>query len=426
MSSVFLLEPSTSLKRRHVAEVVSEPRRAVAPGADQASQRLMEIRQYALDNLESLVRQFQDSLAHTGRGSVRLATSAAEAAEYIGDICGPTRTIAINKSAAVTKELAPALRQAGFEVSESYFQQFPSFHNRFEEYWQLPSISPVTVDLSLSSPIDLNALRQRSLARQGVRDMVAVLGVGAASAADGSLFLLQHGRNITDIFQQARKVILVVGLDKVTAGLGEAAFQTRCMALFGAEAVLMDLQAREDIGPAIDEMPVMPPEGASPEIDILLLDNGRSHIMETAYRQLLACINCRACIKDCPAYKYFSGPLQWGPKEYVYFFALGQNHSLDLCLQCGMCRSRCPLDIDVPRLIALGRSQKRQPVINRLPANFETVARQGSAAPWVVNTALSSRPLRWLAHVALGLSKDRQLPRFQKHAFARWYQDQVE
>lgn len=396
------------------------------PGAEEARRRLREIRQHTLDKLESLVKQFQDSLAQKGQLRMHVATSAAEAAEYIGGVCGATRTVAINKSAAVTKELAPVLRRAGFEVSESYFHQFPSFHSRFKEYWELPSIGFNVVDLSFSSPADLNQLRQRSLARQGVRDMVAVLGVGAASAADGSLFLLQHGRNITDIFQQARKVILVVGLDKLAVGPEEALFQTRCMALFGAEAFLMDLQPREDIGPAIDELPVLPPEAASPEIDILLLDNGRSQIRGTPYRQLLTCINCRACLKECPTYKYFSGPLRWSPKEYLYFFALGQNPSLDLCLQCGMCRSQCPIDIDIPGLIVFSRSQNRQPLINKLLANFETVARQGSTVPFVVNTTLSSRPLRWLADYALGLSKDRKLPRFQRHTFARWYRDQAE
>jgi L-lactate utilization protein LutB len=427
MTSVFLLEPSAVPKRRQWAETVSERKRAdLALEREEAERRLKEIRSYTVANLESLTERLRSVLGQMADVHVDLAENVPQAVAYIGRVCGPTRSLAVNKSAAVNKELAPALSRAGFEISESYFLQYPAFENRFQQHWQLPPLGFDLLDLSLSTPVDMNRLREWTLTHVGARDTVAVLGVGAASATDGSLYFFQHGRNIADIFQQARKVILVVSLDKVTSGAEEALFQTRCMALFGADSVLLDLQPKENVGPAIDELSMLPREEASTELHVLLLDNGRRRILGTPYRELLTCINCRACIKQCPTYNHFAGPYRWSPKEYVYFFAQGRNHSLDLCIQCGLCRRRCPIDIDIPGLIAFSRSRKRWSVLDQVMANLETLMRLSSTAPLFANKAATSRALRHLAHRTVGLSEERQLPRLPRGSFERWFQGKVE
>lgn len=392
MIPVFLLEPSSLIKRRQFAKIFSEPKRPILPLVDEGRQRLKDIRQHSLNNLESLINQFQTNLTKNHQAQISVAANSEQMAQHMLHICGPTKTIAINNSSLISKELVPALLESGFAIAESYYQQFPSFQSQFQNYWQLPDLEFNVLNHALTPPIDLNQLRQRSMAQTGVRDFAALLGVGAASAEDGSIFLFQHGHNISDIFKQARKLILVIGLEKVTAGFEEAAFQTKCLALFGAETRLLDLQPSAKTGPAIDELPIHPASSAPDMVHVIIFDNGRRHILGSPFRQLITCINCRACIKNCPTYKYFGGAFHWSPKEYLYFFALNQNPSLDLCLQCGLCRRNCPLEIDIPGLIAFGRSRKRQPFVNKMLTNIETIGKLASLAPLRSTPPLITNP----------------------------------
>jgi L-lactate utilization protein LutB len=429
MSFVYLLEPSPALKIQRFGLTISDPKRAANLKVDDAEYRILverqinEIRKDSLNDLDSLAQQFQESLAQKDGVRLILAETADQAVQHIQRISGSTRTIAVNKAATVRNELIPSLRRAGFDVCESYFHQYESFQNRFEGPWQFPSFGLGVLGSSISMPVDLTRLRRHRLAREGARDMVAVMGVSAAASEDGSMYFFQHGHNISGIFQQARKVILVVGLDKLTNRAEESIFQTSCMALYGVESVLLGLQPKDEIGPSVDDLPMLPREAASKEIFVLLLDNGRRRILNTQYRALLTCISCRACSGCCPTYTYFGGPQNLSPKEYVYFYALGQNDSLELCIQCGQCKSHCPVAIDIPGLIAFSRSKMPRPLVEKILANYETVSKPGRSIPSLVNALVNNRIFRGLAENTLGISKDRSLPSFPKESFADWFHE---
>ena len=75
--------------------------------------------------------------------------------------------------------------------------------------------------------------------------------------------------------------MLVVGLDKVVKTREDAALQTKCMGLFGLEAMLLNLRQREDGGPTFDSLP---PAVKAPDQrwHVILLDNGRSRMLSGA------------------------------------------------------------------------------------------------------------------------------------------------
>jgi len=419
MIPILCLQPTAEGKRRHSARKLVRPRGDFWD-LEAVKQELGDLRLRSCQKIGQLADRFQRRLSAEADVYFTSAGTAAEAAEAISTLSRPSRNIAINRSAVVGKELAPLLAQAGFRIIETYPPVPAAFTARFSQYWELPSLLPEAVGFSLERVGNLAGMRRASIHRDGVKDFVAVLGVSAA-AADGALLFLQHFDNITRLFEQARKVILVVAPDKLTESAEEAIFQTRCLALFGAPALLLDLSRAEPPSGAfaLEELPFEYPDPSAEEVHIILLDNGRTRLLESPYRELMTCIGCRACIQGCPTYQLFKGPLGWSPREYLFFFLLGDNPSLDLCLSCALCRHHCPLSLDLPGMIIKARAERLrgERFRRKVFGNVELMGRLGSAAPGLVNPLLRSRSLRRLG----GIAPSRQLPRFRADTAAKWF-----
>ena len=278
---------------------------------------------------------------------------------------------------------------------------------------------------------DLMTLREASVRQHGIKDLIGLLGVNAVSAKDGGILLLQHMHNISDVFKHAKKLILVVSLNKIVKNLEEAVFQTKCMAVFGSGALPLSLHGKNGKGDNIDNIPFrISPNQTEKSIHLILFDNGRSDVLNSRYKDLLACIDCRACTKGCPAFPFFEDGAPWSPKEYLYSYATGKNPSLDLCLQCKNCQAKCPLSIDLPWMILDARTdamaKKRRPPADILLSNFETLAKVGSFVPTFTGVATKSRLMRLMGEKMLGLSKVRQFPEFQIKTFAKWFRSSSE
>lgn len=425
MLPLLLMEPTAASKQRaSAAPLVGQGRRA-SLDAVALKRRLRELRDHCLAHYAPLADQLASRLAATPGVKLTLAQEAQDAVRAIGESAAGNGLIAVNKSAVVSKELAPGLRQAGFQVLETYYDALGATNGGFRDYWQLPPLSSQGVLESYLRPASGLEKRRQAIRRQGVRDFIGLLGVNAAAAQDGTLLFLQHFGNIGQIVEQAKKLILVVALDKIVPTAADAAFQTQCMAIFGWEAILLDLHPNGKAALSLDALPFISP--ASEEgVEAIVLDNGRRRIAQGDYRELFACIGCRACLKGCPTYPFFGGPQRWCPKEYAYFFALGQNPAVELCVGCGLCRAECPVDIDIPHLMLLAKSEAlaRQgtSLPMRLLGNFEGLARLGGRAPFLVNPVLGSPALRRLAEGPLGIKAERQPPKFQGQTFAKWFQ----
>ena len=420
MLPMFILEPSSYQKRIAYSRTLALPRSSPFPNLEDLRLHLKELRQAAVANLDSLSERLLKTLHSLPRVEVFTANDAQQGVLAIQNICGTTKTIAINQSSVLTQEIAPALRQAGFQVIDSYSCEFPLSENRFAEYYQLPR---VTADYLVDSFSASNLARLRTICieRGDAKDFVALLGVNSMSADDGTVFLVQHFHNISKAFQQARKLVLVVALDKIASGCEEARLQAVGTGIFGWEARLLKLGGQGG-GTTLDALPSVPSSQADPDLLVIVMDNGRKRLLDGPYKDLLTCIGCRACIRNCPTHQFFGDDTGWSPKEYLYYFVQGQNPSLDLCLNCGMCRVECPLDIDLPgmMMMARARSPVRQTPASALISNFETVARWGCRFPSMTNTALSTSIPRWFADRILGVSKDAPMPTLSRDSLPRW------
>jgi L-lactate utilization protein LutB len=425
------MEPnSASIRQRFSKTLLGTKRVMPQLSVDDIKEKLREIRNYSLSHLDLLLGELTTSLAAHPDVEFSFAEDVGQAVKIIQEISDGT-PIATNKSSVVTKELMPALDASGLHVIETYYNQFQPFENRFISPWQLPILEFNTFLDSFDKTIDLAALRETSVRRQGSKKITGLLGVNAISAEESAVLLLQHMHNISEVFTQANKLVLVASLDKIVENLDAAVFQTRCMALFGWETLPLSIHSRATMDNNIDDMPFeMPAEETTQKAHIIIFDNGRSHLRRSRYKDLIACIDCRACIKNCPAFPFYEEDSSWSPKEYIYFFVTGKNTSLELCLECGSCQVDCPLDIDLPGMILDARieamADAHRSITDSFLSNFESIAKWGSSMPFLADVASSNRLMRWLGEKTLGISKERQLPKFQRMTFTKWFQSSVD
>jgi L-lactate dehydrogenase complex protein LldF len=105
------------------------------------------------------------------------------------------------------------------------------------------------------------------------------------------------------------------------------------------------------------------------EVHVVLIDNGRSHVLaDRAWgRQALRCIRCSACLNVCPVYErtggHAYGSVYPGPIGAVLNPQLrGTASDVDKSLPyastlCGACFEACPVRIDIPELLVDLRAQ---------------------------------------------------------------------
>jgi len=387
--------------------------------------RLKQFRESSVDSMASLSYRFQQSASSYARVRVVFAENAAQALNYLGSVLLETREIATSKSATVN-ELRPGLVAMGYTLVDTYLPQFrrpTQLKNRLEHHWQLPHVTSESFWDSFHCT-DRSVLKAKG-ANGPVKDFVALLGVNAAAAEDGSIFLLQHSTNIAAMLRQARKLILVIGIEKIVADRDAALLQTKCAGVFGMEGILLDLELGDAAGVGADLLgSAAESSDLDREIHLLLLDNGRSRIAQSPFRELLHCISCRGCLKRCPTYRFFGKNLGRYPKDYLWSFLAGSNASVELCLHCQSCRLDCPLNIDIPKLV----SKAKATYVARVPSqrgkiltNIPSLVSMGRLAAPLTNLVLHNRWGKLGLEKVIGIDRRRRLPSLHYATLESWF-----
>jgi heterodisulfide reductase subunit C len=342
--------------------------------------------------------------------TIKSAADSAEALSYIAEISDGIKTVSINNSRSVTQELKPGLLSNGFTVIESYFDEFEfkEKDRKSLEYWELPQ----AVDNEHKGTFDISIKMAGvdSPAVAGTKRYLAVLGVNAMSAKDGTVFFLQHFGNIRTDLSQAKKIVLVVGLDKIVKDREAAALQAKCMGIFGAETMILGIQPKPAKAPTVAELPFVPAD-TDRELHVILLDNNRTGLLQSRFKDFFLCIGCRSCTGSCPA--YLSGkPLS--PKELVLnlkghlsevgFEQLMQESGTDApqpgpdqgrgdaaitedevwaCTTCRACQQACPLQLKHTDAV-VGLRQNLTLVQGKMPETVQLMLRNMDSRghPW--------------------------------------------
>ncbi|MFA5316350.1 MAG: 4Fe-4S dicluster domain-containing protein [Dehalococcoidales bacterium] len=428
---VWIIEPDTTGKRREVAAKLPREGRKV-PGISETAniieikRRLRDIREYSRDNINSLVQELHTNLTKKYPG-VRLKSTrdAAEAIKYINEVAGGTNTISVNNSSIVNQELKPGLISSGFTVINSYINEYDIKEKKVRDYWDLPHLLGKNLIPSFEVSKKVAGIN-RTPQDTTVKDYLAVLGVNAISADDGTVFFVQHFHNIYRDLKEAKKVFLIVGLDKIARSRQDAALVTECMGIFGMESLLLGMRTKANKIPATMEITPLGSD-TDRELHIILLDNGRTKMTQGKFRDLFLCIGCSACNQYCPIRFSFDVDYNWTPRIYLNQFLLGTGKSVDVCLHCEACRYNCPIGIDLPYLMwqakldhikKHGRSLK-----NILLGTPELLAKLGSIFGSLGNRLMGLSLIRIPMELITGIDRKANLPTFHSRTFRKWFRE---
>jgi L-lactate dehydrogenase complex protein LldF len=344
-------------------------RRGYAALADSSDLRdhAKRIKEHTLAHLDQYLLQLEASVQKLG-GKVHWASTAEDARKIVVDIARQTNTKLAVKSKSMTSEeihLNPALEQAGVEVAETDFGEFiiqlanerpshlvaPAVHHTRES---IAAVLSKHVGETLPDDPKSLAMTGRRLLREKFRKAdMGITGANFAVAETGTVALVTNEGNGRLTTTCPRVHVAIMGIEKV-------------IPRFSDLPVFLKLLARAATGQTLSVYttiitgPRQPGEMDGPdEFHLVLLDNGRSRILATPFRESLQCIRCGACLNACPVYRrigghayggVYSGPI--GSILTPLYDSVAENpHLPHVSSLCGACQSACPVKINIPHML---------------------------------------------------------------------------
>ena len=131
----------------------------------------------------------------------------------------------------------------------------------------------------------------------------------------------------------------------------------------------------------------------------MILDNGRSKVLGSPFRESLQCIRCGACLNACPVYRRIGGHayggVYGGPIGSILtplYDSVSQNpHLPHASSLCGACQAACPVKINIPHML-IGLRELQH---HFKPGRWESLAYQASrlllCRPWLYRLARCAR-----------------------------------
>jgi L-lactate dehydrogenase complex protein LldF len=329
--------------------------------------RAYEIRMRTIDDLDRHLKTFTEQVESRG-GHVHLCASDTDARETVVGIARAADARLVAKSKSMASEeigLNAALEAEGMTVVETdlgeYIVQLAGGH---PEHIIVPAIrqtapevaklfeqvegAPVSPDLQ-----ELGRVARRQLAQVFRTADVGVTGANFAVSETGSICLVTNEGNAGLLTALPRVHVALLGLERLVPTLDEL-------------GVLLQLLARSATGQRLTSYTRLVSGTAGQgetdgpeEFHVVVIDNGRSRIRETQYREMLACIRCGACINVCPVYRKSGGaaygPVYSGPMGAILVPLLtGLERAPDLphaSSLCGACTDVCPVKIPLHELL---------------------------------------------------------------------------
>ncbi|HEX76448.1 MAG TPA: lactate utilization protein [Dehalococcoidia bacterium] len=355
------------------------------PDLEERKRRLRETRERSIGN-EMLLNQAVDNL---GRNGIRVykANSREEAVSLVIDEIGNEKLVVKSKSN-LTKEigLTEALESSGVEVIETDIGDRiiqlcgdrPSHPTGPASHLARHDIAEV-LSAHFGKRIEPAPKTMVELIRDEIstyvnRAAIGITGANAVAAEEGAILLLHNEGNIIQVAMRPEKHIVLAGIDKIYPNLEEAINMVKLQTFYatGSSATsFINIISGPSQTADVEKQLVKGVHGPK-EICLILVDNYRSQIANSEYKELLYCIGCGECLLVCPAYSVYGNRFgidsELGGRGVIYS-ALSEGASseaddeLDLCLSCRKCQQNCPLAIDTPSMVNRLRLESRKKVL---------------------------------------------------------------
>jgi L-lactate dehydrogenase complex protein LldF len=362
-------EPLQKALARLTGTLLAGNRRGYASLADsdELRDRAKRIKEHTLAHLDEYLERLEQSVLRQG-GQVHWAATAADARRLIVQIAQERNCKHVVKSKSMTSEeihLNPALESAGIEVTETDLGEFilqvagerpshlvaPAVHHTRESVARVLS---AYVGETLPPDAQKLAMAGRRILRDKFRNAdMGITGVNFAIAETGSVVLVTNEGNGRLTTTCPRVHVALMGMEKV-------------IPRFGDLPVFLKLLARAATGQTLSVYTtIITGPRRSGELDgpdefhLVILDNGRSKVLGSPFRESLQCIRCGACLNACPVYRrvgghayggVYSGPI--GSILTPLYDSANENRVLPHASSlCGACQAACPVRINIPHML---------------------------------------------------------------------------
>ncbi len=346
---------------------------------DEYRQRLSEIKTGAINNIKALQEKAIGVLKDNGI-NVFLAKDSQEAREIINRLLMNKEKIVKAKSNVFNE-----IKINGFlsdkQVTETDLGDF------IVEMAGESGVHPVLPAIHLSAETIARTIKDKtgreispdpesiiSYARDIIRTKImeaeaAITGANVITA-DGRIVLLENEGNISLISRIPKTHIILSGFEKIVHDLSEAMNIVRASAIWGTGQSFPSYVSIIS-GPSktadVENKLITGAQGAK-EVNLILIDNGRSKLIEKGLADLLHCLNCGACLNFCPVFHQIGqkyGDRYLGSRGIIFAafsegFVRAKEANCFACTLCSACYENCPMKINLPELIKKVRGYLNQ------------------------------------------------------------------
>jgi len=332
-------------------------------------EHVKQVKQHSLEHLGHYLNQFEQAALHNGN-HVHFAEDGEQLNSIVLDICQQhsARRIAKGKSM-VTEEtgLNDFLKRAGLKVMETDLGEYiiqqagetpshivgPALHKSAAEVRELFFAKHDLGERELAETGDMVSEARRVLREHFLKAEVGIIGANALVAENGYTMLVTNEGNGDLCANLPNVLVICTTIDRVVPRLEDATAMLRLL-VRSATGQPQTCYTSFYSGPRREHDIDGPLE-----THIVLLDNRRTEILASDYREMLQCIRCGACLNHCPIYAGVGGHAYgWvypGPMGSILtplLTSLEQSNALpNACTSCGRCAEVCPADIPLPDLL---------------------------------------------------------------------------
>ena len=144
------------------------------------------------------------------------------------------------------------------------------------------------------------------------------------------------------------------------------------------------------------------------------------------------CHQCRRCFDLCPSFDVMFKRIDATGEDASVLKAADDKEIVDLCYQCKLCFNHCPYtpphlwNIDFPRLMLRAKAVEVKECghvtsQDKALGDADRIGKFGSFFAPIANFANRNKLNRILVEKLVGIHRDRNLPKFFRETFSRWF-----